>query len=168
MKKFIGLFIIILAVIFFFREERNDVVIEKPVKEQTRREIASLPPIPDMPKKMIMKAEETVSRDITSTNKEATKLEQKIIDHYSQVFEEVETKVSLEYMQTIILEEDAHSSSMQVYKVSLDQGLGNKSRFLAMIDPETGSIVKTWNHTRYEFKRPLRISGEGQEFYADF
>lgn len=41
--------------------------------------------------------------------------------------------------------------------VSIDQGDGNVSSYEAYVHPKTGAILKTWNQTRFENKKALRI-----------
>lgn len=167
MKKIIiALTLVLIFGFFFFNRERQKDFVEAPTQEKTRREIASLPPIPASNKKVVMKPVKEEKREVAQSEAK-TELEEKIIEHYQNIFEETPTTVTMEFVQNVEIEEDTFTSQVKVYKINLDQGQGNKSRFLAMVDPETGSIIKTWNHTRYEFKRPLRISGEGQEFYSE-
>lgn len=40
--------------------------------------------------------------------------------------------------------------------VSIDQGDGNVSSYEAYVHPKTGAILKTWNQTRFENKKPQK------------
>ncbi|MBC74634.1 MAG: hypothetical protein CME64_01320 [Halobacteriovoraceae bacterium] len=42
--------------------------------------------------------------------------------------------------------------------VSIDAGKGNISSYEAYVNPESGSILKTWNQTRFENKKPMKLS----------
>lgn len=43
--------------------------------------------------------------------------------------------------------------------VSYNKPNGQPFSFEALIDSETGSLVKTWNQTKYEYKKPSKIEG---------
>ncbi|MEX0797927.1 MAG: hypothetical protein WD025_00685 [Bacteriovoracaceae bacterium] len=41
--------------------------------------------------------------------------------------------------------------------ISIDKGNGNVSSYEAYIHPKTGSVLRTWNQTRFEFREPLAL-----------
>lgn len=166
-KKIPFLVLFIMASVLVWKLEPKNITITEVQPTKAERNIASVKEVivtKETPKKKITLKEKN-ALITTSLIKENEKIESKLLSYYNDLFEN-NVKVELKYEKEVEINEDKSSYKAKVYQVSFDKGKGNKSRFKAMIDSQTGMILKTWNHTRYEFKEPLHLSGEGRELYS--
>lgn len=166
MKKKLPFILFFLATAFIIWKlaPKDVTVTEVEEKNEIKREIASIPKEKKNSKKIVIKEEKTSLNQ--KIKKENQIIEDKLLNYYQDVFSEEKVKVTLYYEKEVKIEEDKSSYKAKIYKVSFDRGKGNKSNFKALVDSKTGMILKTWNHTRYEFKQAVRLSGEGREFYS--
>lgn len=56
------------------------------------------------------------------------------------------------------------AKNVEHVRIALTNEKGKRSGYEAYINSETGSIIQTWNRTRYEFNKPLSASGKGKGF----
>lgn len=149
-KRYFLVLILLLPLLFFiFKSDDKKVTVPNIISDDTNRAALA---------EEIKKEEPSVkiSRDIASIAPAINTFENKIIDTYKKNLEEgVDIK--------LYFERDYEKD--KVYKISLVDKNGKKSNFHALIDSKTGAILKTWNKTQYEKRKPILLSGEGQEFY---
>ncbi|MAZ48502.1 MAG: hypothetical protein CME65_08060 [Halobacteriovoraceae bacterium] len=77
------------------------------------------------------------------------------------------SELKIDHQKSLIQVKKNSARNLEHIKVSYLDESGNPFAFEALVDSHTGSLVRSWNQTRYEFKKPLSFSAEGTAFYKD-
>ena len=112
---------------------------DKTIEEAPKRAIASLPPM-------------------NPSNKKAP-WRRRLNRSLSRKVKLLGAKVSVKALGAAKIKMGASTEKVERVLVSMDRGKGNVSSYEAYVNPKTGRILKTWNHTRFENKEPLAIQG---------
>lgn len=75
--------------------------------------------------------------------------------------------LKIEHQESLIQVKRKAARNLEHIKVSYLDENGNPFAFEALVDSETGSMVRSWNQTRYEFKKPMAFSIDGKALYKD-
>jgi Zn-dependent metalloprotease len=65
--------------------------------------------------------------------------------------------IDIEHKNSAVFIKNGIAKNVEHVIVSLVHNNGNPSSFEAYIDSQTGKIVKSWNKTRYESRKPLKV-----------
>jgi Zn-dependent metalloprotease len=65
--------------------------------------------------------------------------------------------IEIEHKDSAVFIKNGIAKNVEHVLVSLVHNNGNPSSFEAYIDSQTGKIIKTWNKTRYESRKPLSV-----------
>ena len=77
------------------------------------------------------------------------------------------SQLNVEHQKSMVEVKRKSARNLEHVRVSYLDENGNPFSFEALIDSETGSMVRSWNQTRYEFKKPIVFSTEGTALYKD-
>lgn len=75
--------------------------------------------------------------------------------------------LKIEPIKSIVKIKNNTARNLEHIKVSYLQENGDPFSFEALVDSETGSLVRSWNKTRYEFKKSISFNPKGQELYKE-
>jgi len=151
------------------KQNIQKVVAKKIVHHQkSSRAIASIPSpqAPNKKREVVGKFSDIGSiRVINKENKDWKEL-------YSKNFLRMlgDTKIkdfNVKLKKSILKVNNNIGQQMEHVIVSYTKPDGNPLSFEALIDSQTGSVVQTWNKTRYEFNKPAKLNSTGRKFYQD-
>lgn len=74
--------------------------------------------------------------------------------------------IQIEEVKPLIYVKHGIGKNVEHVKVSLTDKAGLKSVYEAYVDSSNGSIIQTWNKTRYEFNKKFYFNAEGKEFHS--
>lgn len=143
------------------------------IASQNSRKVASVKKVNSTPKvkPLIFKKREISSakkidnpNDLVVTNKFNPNWKEVTSKNILRNFKEQDVKLNLEHVKSMIFVKYNTGILAEKIKVELTLPSGKKSRYMALVDSETGSIINTWNRTRYEFRERLVLEGKGAEF----
>ena len=77
------------------------------------------------------------------------------------------SELKIEHQKSMVQVKRKSARNLEHVRVSYLNENGNPFSYEALIDSETGSMVRSWNQTRYEFKKPIVFSTEGTALYKD-
>lgn len=76
-------------------------------------------------------------------------------------------KLKIESIKSIVKIKNNTARNLEHIKVSYLQENGDPFSFEALVDSETGSLIRSWNKTRYEFKKSISFNPKGHELYRE-
>jgi hypothetical protein len=75
--------------------------------------------------------------------------------------------IEIESIKPAIYVKHGIGKNVEHVKISLTDENGKYSGYEAYIDSESGSIIQTWNRTRYEVNKGISISSKGRGFVGN-
>lgn len=72
--------------------------------------------------------------------------------------------ISIKHKRSILKKENKSSRNLEHIVVRLKLPNGNPFSYEALIDSETGSMIQSWNRTRYERREPILLDGTNRHF----
>ncbi len=103
-----------------------------------------------------------------NTPKVSKELKEKLKSNFEKKFPDKEKLTDWEvtsYRQKVRYKNHPFNRFQHV-KINFEYG-GKYGAFEALIDPKTGSVLRTWNNTRYEIKKPPRLNITGKEYFRE-
>lgn len=79
-------------------------------------------------------------------------------------FGEEKVDINIKHIKSLVYVKYNSGLLAEKIKVNLKRSNGDTSSYMALVNSETGSIINTWDRTRYEFKKRLILDGKGAEF----
>lgn len=96
--------------------------------------------------------------DIVFINKVNTNWKQIYTGNFKRMlYDKKPQNFKVKLKRSIIKLKEHTAQNLEHVLVSYTKPNGHPFSFEAMIDSETGSLIRTWNKTRYEFKKPLQV-----------
>jgi hypothetical protein len=75
--------------------------------------------------------------------------------------------IQIDTIKSIIYVKHGLGKNAEHVRITLTDENGKHSGYEAYINSESGSIIQTWNRTRYEINKQLSASSKGQEFVGN-
>lgn len=72
--------------------------------------------------------------------------------------------LNIELKRSLLQIKKGSGQNLEHIKVSYTRPDGKPFSFEALVDSETGRTVRTWNQTRYEFKKPVKLNATGRVY----
>lgn len=161
------------------RDIHNSKNVKEPMKSikssesKVSRKIAS---IPSLKKEITPKAQQKdLKKDISSTHNKT-----KAVNIINQNWKELAYKklsftwgnkagrqIDIEQIKPTVYVKHGIAKNVEHVKIKLTDEKGKRSNYEAYIDKETGSILHTWNRTRYEYKKKFYFNAAGKEFKSN-
>ena len=185
----VSCFVLALILLIDYKSETNSLTESQGVKkskESTKkyphkfedkkisRKIASLPPIS---KKVSTKdSQDEIKRKIVgSGNKDIKAVNIINNDWKSLAYKKLNftwgnkagREIDIEEIKPVIYVKHGVAKNVEHVKIKLTDEKGKRSNYEAYIDSETGSILHTWNRTRYEYKKKFYFNATGKEFNSN-
>ncbi len=89
-------------------------------------------------------------------NKIDKKWKDKAVSNLSRVWIS-DKEIEIEHKESAVFIKNGVAKNVEHVLVSLVHNDGNPSSFEAYIDSQTGKIIRSWNKTRYESRKPLKV-----------
>ena len=155
------------------KKTHKDIKTQK--KEKTNfRKIASIPTkkpdlkIKDKPMKREIIGSRLNENQITMLNSVAKDWKDKYQKSFLRMTKNQQIKnLEVTLKRSIVKVENNIGKNLEHIIVSYTNQKGDPFSFEALVDSSTGQTVQSWNKTRYEFKTPLKLKGNGKKLYRD-
>lgn len=137
------------------------------IKTQVNRKIASVPTLSPIPKRSILGSVKNLS-DIHIVNMVSKDWKKKYINNFMRMSGAKEIK-NFEVIQkkSILKVKNNIGKNLEHILVSFNKPNGQEFSFEALIDSQTGQLVRSWNKTHYEKEHPFLLNPAGKEFYQE-
>lgn len=168
-KKRISSVIVIMAIALFYTinpQESHDQhaaldaystsMQKKDQKTKLQRSIASVPSFSDKEKHRPL--ESKVAQQIK--DKVSHKWQETLKDNLLKNLEEG-VELDIQVMQATTYMKNQKSFAAQKVLIKMNSAQGHETSYHALVDARTGSIINTWNHTRFEIRQPLSLTPDG-------
>lgn len=105
-----------------------------------------------------------VPKNLVITNKFNPNWQKRYLKNITRSFFDEKVKVDIKHLRSLVYVKYNKGRLAEKVKVSITRENGRSSSYTALVDAQTGSLINSWNPTRYEFKEKLTLDGRGAEF----
>lgn len=141
------------------KESEKSRIVSSKIKK-SNRSIAAIPS-PSLKNKIVylgLKKEDLVNFPLT--NKASTDWEKKFVTNFKTNLEDfLPSSFKIKHKRSIVKKENRSSRKLEHIIVRYQRTDGTPYTFEALVDSQTGSMVQSWNKTRYEQRLPIALDG---------
>jgi hypothetical protein len=131
------------------KKVQQDKVTNTPKKNSQRRTISST---------------KSARKDLLITNKYNPDWQKRYLKSIQRSFFDEKVKIDIKHLRSLVHVKYNKGRLAEKVKVKITRENGRTTSYTALVDAQTGSLINSWNPTRYEFKEKLTLDARGTEF----
>ncbi|MCO4753548.1 MAG: hypothetical protein KC478_03655 [Bacteriovoracaceae bacterium] len=158
-KKLIGIALLLIicgvSIYFISRNTEENIAQEKPTiklqKKMNTRKTSKVEVVQE-------KNKNTHKREVASTPASSVKWKSALLNNLNKSLASISATATVKPMGAANLRVGNKLRPVQHVLVSVNKGKGNVSSYEAFVNPKTGTILRTWNQTRFENQVPITMT----------